>query len=47
MRAMLVPKGEARTSQWDLFELGRQRNVSVVEVGTLREAYEFMTGIRP
>jgi len=47
MRAMLVPKGEARTSQWDLFELARQRNVSVVEVGTLREAYEFMTGIRP
>jgi predicted S18 family serine protease len=47
MRAMLVPKGEAKTSQWDLFELGQQRNVSVVEVGTLQEAYEMMTGIRP
>ena len=47
MRAMLVPKGEAKTPEWDLFELGRRRNISVVEVGTLREAYEFMTGIRP
>lgn len=47
MRAMLVPKGEAKTSDYDLFELGRKRNISVVEVGTLQEAYEFMTGIRP
>ncbi len=47
MRAMLVPKGEAKTPDYDLFELGRKRNVSVVEVGTLQEAYEFMTGIRP
>jgi len=47
MRAMLVPKGEAKTPEWDLFELGRKRNIRVVEVGTLQEAYEFMTGIRP
>lgn len=47
MRAMLVPKGEAKTPDYDLFELGRKRNISVVEVGTLQEAYEFMTGIRP
>jgi predicted S18 family serine protease len=47
MRALLVPKGEARTSDWNLFELGQQRNINVVEVGTLREAYEYMTGIRP
>jgi uncharacterized protein len=47
MRSMLVPKGEAKTPEWDLFELGRQRNINVVEVGTLQEAYEFMTGIRP
>lgn len=47
MQAVLVPKGEARTPEWDLFELGQQRNIKVVEVGTLREAYEFMTGISP
>lgn len=47
MQSMLVPKGEAKTAEWDLFELGQQRNVRVVEVGTLQEAYEFMTGIRP
>lgn len=47
MRSMLVPKGEAKTAEWDLFELGRQRNINVVEVATLQEAYEFMTGIRP
>jgi len=47
MRSMLVPKGEAKTAEWDLFELGQQRNINVVEVATLREAYEFMTGIRP
>ena len=47
MRSMLVPKGEAKTPEWDLFELGQQRSINVVEVGTLREAYEFMTGISP
>lgn len=47
MRSMLVPKGEAKTPEWDLFELGQQRNITVVEVGTLQEAYEMMTGIRP
>jgi predicted S18 family serine protease len=47
MRSMLVPKGEAKTAEWDLFELGQQRNINVVEVATLQEAYEFMTGIRP
>lgn len=47
MQAMLVPKGEARTGEWDLFELGQKHNIRVVEVGTLVEAYEMMTGIRP
>jgi len=47
MRALLVPKGEARTPEWDLFELAQKTGVTVVEVGTLREAYEFMTGISP
>ena len=47
MHALLVPKGEARTSEWDLFDLGQKSGINVVEVETLREAYEFMTGIRP
>jgi predicted S18 family serine protease len=47
MHAMLVPKGEAKTDEWDLYELGRQRNITVVEVSTLQEAYELMTGISP
>ncbi len=47
MHAMLVPKGEAKTDEWDLYELGQQRNLTIVEVSTLQEAYEIMTGIRP
>jgi uncharacterized protein len=47
MRAMLVPKGEGRTNEWNLFELGQQQHINVVEVGTLQEAYEMMTGISP
>ena len=47
MHIMLIPAGQARTDEWDLFELGRQRNITVIEVGTLNEAYEFMAGQRP
>jgi predicted S18 family serine protease len=47
MRAMLVPKGEAKTPDWDLFDLAQKSGITVVEVGNLREAYEFMTGISP
>ena len=47
MHIMLIPAGQARTDEWDLFELGLQRNITVIEVGTLKEAYEFMTGQRP
>ncbi len=42
MRTMLVPRGQARTSEWDLFEQGRQRNVTVIEVESISEAYELM-----
>jgi predicted S18 family serine protease len=42
MRLLLIPKGQARTDEWDLIEQGRQRNVTVIEVGTLQEAYELM-----
>jgi uncharacterized protein len=44
MRTVLVPKGQARTPGRDLIQLGRERNIAVVEVSTLREAYELMTG---
>ena len=47
MHIMLIPAGQARTDEWDLFELGRQLNITVIEVGTLNEAYELMTGRRP
>ena len=47
MRLLLIPKGQARTDEWDLLEQGRQRNVTVIEVGTLEEAYELMVGRRP
>lgn len=42
MRVMLVPKGQARTAEWDLIEQGLQRNVTVIEVGSLLEAYAWM-----
>jgi Lon protease (S16) C-terminal proteolytic domain len=42
MRLLLIPRGQARTDEWDLMEQGRQRNVTVIEVGTLHEAYELM-----
>jgi uncharacterized protein len=47
MRLLLIPKGQARTDDWDLLEQGTQRNVTVIEIGTLQEAYELMVGRRP
>jgi uncharacterized protein len=47
MQTMLIPAGQARTEEWDLMELSRQYNMTVIEVGTLSEAYEFMAGQRP
>jgi len=47
MRLLLIPKGQARTADWDLIEQGKQRNVSVIEVGTLQEAYDLMVDRRP
>jgi len=44
MHTLLVPKGQARTEEWDLPQLGKLRNITVIEVGSLREAYELMTG---
>lgn len=47
MHTILIPAGQGRTEEWDLIELGRQHNVTVIEVGTISEAYEFMAGQRP
>ncbi|HKN86441.1 MAG TPA: S16 family serine protease [Nitrospiraceae bacterium] len=47
MQTVLIPAGQGRTDEWDLVELGRQHNMTVIEVGTLSEAYEFMAGQRP
>ena len=46
MHVMLIPTGQARTDEWDLVELGQQRNVTVIEVATLAHAYELMAGQR-
>jgi predicted S18 family serine protease len=47
IHTLLIPRGQGRTTEGDLFELGRQRNVTVIEVGSLREAYELMTMKKP
>jgi uncharacterized protein len=47
MQTILVPAGQARTEEWDLMELGRQYNMTMIEVRTLSEAYEFMAGQHP
>ncbi|MBI4401269.1 MAG: hypothetical protein HY581_06520, partial [Nitrospirae bacterium] len=47
MHTMLVPKSQAHTSEWDLLQQGRQRNITVIEVGSLQEAYDLMTGKKP
>lgn len=44
MHTLLVPKGQARTDEWDLLQLGKLRNITVIEVGSIREAYQLMTG---
>lgn len=47
MQVVLVPRGQAHTSEWDLVEQGRQRNVRVLEVESLSEAYDLMVARRP
>ena len=47
MRLLLIPKGQGRTDDWDLLEQGQRRNFTVIEVGTLQEAYELMVHRRP
>jgi predicted S18 family serine protease len=47
MHTMLVPRGQARTDEWDLHQQASQTNMTVVEVASLQEAYELMTGKKP
>ncbi|MGH7165711.1 MAG: S16 family serine protease, partial [Nitrospiraceae bacterium] len=47
MHTMLVPKGQAQTEEWDLYQQASQKNMTVVEVASLLEAYELMTGKKP
>ncbi len=41
---VLIPKGQTRTRDWDLRPLAESLRITVIEVTTLREAYEKMTG---
>jgi len=41
---VLIPKDQSRTRDWDVQELSERFQIAVLEVGTLREAYEKMTG---
>jgi len=41
-RTVLVPRGQLQTPEWDLVALAAQRQMTVIEVGTLEEAYEAM-----
>ena len=42
IHVVLVPQEQARTSEWDLHQLAGQRNVTVLEVASLRDAYEWI-----
>ncbi len=41
---VLIPKGQLRTPDWDVRPLAESLRLTVLEVGTLREAYEKITG---
>lgn len=41
---VLIPSGQTSTSEWDIRSLVENLHVNVIEVGTLGEAFEKMTG---
>jgi len=41
---ILIPSGQTRTNDWDLRPLAESLNLIVLEVSTIKEAYERMTG---
>jgi hypothetical protein len=44
LSVVLIPKGQLRTRDWDVRPLAESLQLTVLEVGTLREAYEKITG---
>lgn len=44
LSVVLIPKGQLRTKDWDVRPLAESLRLTVWEVGTLREAYEKVTG---
>ena len=44
LSTVLIPVGQARTRDWDLWLLSESLGVTVVEVSTIMDAYEKMTG---
>jgi hypothetical protein len=44
LSVVLIPKGQLRTKDWDVRQLAESLRLTVLEVGTLREAYEKITG---
>jgi predicted ATP-dependent protease len=44
LSTVLIPQGQSRTAEWDIRSLSENLHVRVIEVRTLREAYEGMTG---
>lgn len=41
---VLVPRGQLQTAEWDLTMVAAKWRIDIVEVGTLEEAYQAMTG---
>ena len=46
LSVVLIPKGQLRTKDWDVRPLAESLRLTVLEVGTLSEAYEKITGRR-
>jgi len=44
LSTVLIPVGQARTANWDLWVLAEKLGVTIIEVATLKDAYERMTG---
>ncbi|MGQ0810803.1 MAG: S16 family serine protease [Nitrospiraceae bacterium] len=44
---LLVPRGQAKTAEWNLFEVSARWNMTVVEVESLQQAYDLMTNTKP
>ena len=44
LTTVLIPAGQVRTQEWDLRSIAEGLNLKLVEVSTVHEAYERMTG---